>query len=526
MFKSNSSTETGRPLKKSSAHLSSRRDGHRPSISSDTTPLSIPSDCFDIHSRPQTSPTAFHILDLPQKHSRKTDQDKGRELVAEPSYAFPTVDLALEVPDFLSGGDLTPRKPRHRTRTGPSSTKSKWKEAHTPPLRLSGTSSHADTLPQTPRDSSSVRDYSLHFPVFVSAPVSGVEAMDALVDGMNGFTMEDFFGKSSSSRSRFGKSSHHPLYQPPLPTPPPGVVLGRGKSRRHEKILLSDEEDDEPRASPPSRPAPRRTHLRPGSACKSSSSTITVDSGLYEVTPPALDSDSVDDLPVALVLPQERLRTVIPSISEIIRNHAPAVAQSRSREHSRCYNNGHNNVVEDEESGPPATDKDVETLGRSSIDSIADEVRRTYHNQKTSNVAAPLASHHTPPLTATPSNTSDSSSVCPRRAASDIYTHSCTASARDSQLSFEPIAIPNSPTSVPQTIAEYLRSARLTTLLKLTRFPHASLDHPLTVSLADMGDPNGFPLIVFLGLGCVRHIMGLYDEMADCLGLRLIAIDR
>ena len=521
MFKSNSGTETNRPVKKSGAHLSSRHDGHRPSISS---------DCFDIHSRPQTGPTAFHIHDLPRKHSRKTDQDKGKELATEPSYAFPTVDLALEVPDFLSGGDLTPKKPRHRTRTGPSSTKSKWKEAHTPPLRLSGTSSHADTLPQTPRDSSSVRDYSPHFPVFVSAPVSGVEAMDALVDGMNGFTMEDFFGKSSSSRSKFGKSSYHPLYQPPLPTPPPGVVLGRGKSRRHEKILLSDEEDDEPRASPPARPAPRRTHLRSASACKGSSSTITIDSGLYEVTPPALDSDSVDDLPATLVLPPEPPRTVIPSISEIIRNHAPAVAQSRCRDPSRHYSyshsNGHNNVLEDEESEPPMTDKDAETLGRSSIDSIADEVRRTYHNQKTSNVAAPLASHDIPPLTATPSNTSDSSSVCPRRAASDIYTHSYTASARDSQHSFEPIAIPNSPISVPQTIAEYLRSARLTTLLKLTRFPHASLDHPLTVSLADMGDPNGFPLIVFLGLGCVRHIMGLYDEMADCLGLRLIAIDR
>ncbi|KIO02298.1 hypothetical protein M404DRAFT_148162 [Pisolithus tinctorius Marx 270] len=75
-------------------------------------------------------------------------------------------------------------------------------------------------------------------------------------------------------------------------------------------------------------------------------------------------------------------------------------------------------------------------------------------------------------------------------------------------------------------IAEYLRSARLTTLLKLTRYPHASMDNPLTVSLADMGDPNGFPLVVFLGLGCVRQIIGLYDEMADLLGLRLIAIDR
>lgn len=477
------------------------------------------------------TPTSFHVHDLPRKHSRKTDQDKGKEKATEPSYAFPTVDLALEAPDFLSGGDLTPRNPRHRTRTGPSSIKSTWKETPTPPLRLSGTSSRAETPPQTPVDSSSIGNYSFsHFPVFVSAPVAGVEAMDALVDGMNGFTVEDFFGKSSSSRSRFGKSSHHPLYQPPLPTPPPGVVLGKGKSRRQEKILLSDEEDDEPRLSPPPRPAPRRTHIRPGSARMDSSSTITVDSGLHEVTPSTLVSDSVDDLPIALVQPLDRPRTVIPSISEIIRSHAPATAQIHCKEHSNHgssygHSNGHDNVDEDEESElePLTTDKETETLGRSSIDSIADEVRRTYHNQTSSNIAAPS---RTSPLTDTPSNTSDSSSVRLRGPASDIYIHSSTASARNSQHSFDPIPTLNSLTSVPQAIAEYLRSARLTTLLKLTRFPHASLDHPLTVSLADMGDPNGFPLVVFLGLGCVRHIMGLYDEMADCLGLRLIAIDR
>ena len=75
-------------------------------------------------------------------------------------------------------------------------------------------------------------------------------------------------------------------------------------------------------------------------------------------------------------------------------------------------------------------------------------------------------------------------------------------------------------------VAKYLRSSRITTLLKLTRRPHASPDQPLTVSLSDLGSPTGFPLVVFLGLGCVRYVMGLYDEMAECLGLRLITIDR
>lgn len=543
MSNSNTSMGTDRPLRKSNPLLSSRRDVHRPTISSDAkhpspAPFSVSPDCFDIHSRSQLSPgRTFHAHNLPRKYSRKFDQDKGKEKekATQLSYAFPTVDLALEVPDFLSGGDITPRIPRHRTRTGPSSTKSKWKETPVPPLRLSvETSNFAESPPQTPLDSPSIGNYSLrHFPVVVSAPVAGVEAMDALVDGMNGFTMEDFFGKSSSSRSRFGNNArHHPLYQPPLPTPPPGVVLGKGKSRRQDKIVPSDEDEDEPRPSPSARRT-RRTHLRPGSARKGSSSTIIVDSGLYEVTCSAPVNDTVDDLPVAFVEPPERPRTVVPSISEIIRNHAPASAQNRSREPPKHGSNnihmdGHNNGVENEESEAEllTPDTEAEPLGRSSLDSIADEVRRTYHNQRKSHAVPPLASPRAPPLTTIPSNMSDSSSVRLYGAPSDVYSHSSTASARDSQYSLDFIPISTSPTSVPQAIAEYLRSARLTTLLKLTRFPHASLDHPLTVSLADMGDPNGFPLVVFLGLGCVRHVMGLYDEMADCLGLRLIAIDR
>lgn len=530
---------TDRPLRKFNPLLSSKRDVHRPAISSDAkhpspAPFCVPPDCFDIHSRSQLSPgRTFHAYDLPRKHSRKFDQDKGKEKekAAQLSYAFPTVDLALEAPDFLSGGDITSRIQRHRTRTGPSSTKSKWKETSAPSHRLSvETSNFPESPPQTPLDSSSIGNRFLnHFPVVVSAPVAGVEAMDALVDGMNGFTMEDFFGKSSSSRSRFGNHArHHPLYQPPLPTPPPGIVLGRGKSRRQDKIVPSDEDEDGPRPPPTRRT--RRAHLRPDSARKGSSSTITVDSGLYEVTSSAPVDDSVDDLPVPLVQPPERPRTVAPSILEIIRNHAPASAQNRSREppkhgSSNTHIDGDDNGVENEGS-EAELHTEAEPLGRSSLDSIADEVRRTYQNQRKSHVIPPLASPRAPPLTAMPSNMSDSSSVRLHGAPSDVYSHSSTASARDSQYSLDLIPISTSPTSVPQAIAEYLRSARLTTLLKLTRFPHASLDHPLTVSLADMGDPNGFPLVVFLGLGCVRHIMGLYDEMADCLGLRLIAIDR
>ncbi|PLW31312.1 hypothetical protein PCASD_13648 [Puccinia coronata f. sp. avenae] len=80
---------------------------------------------------------------------------------------------------------------------------------------------------------------------------------------------------------------------------------------------------------------------------------------------------------------------------------------------------------------------------------------------------------------------------------------------------------PPSQSQIDDQIALYLRSTRLTTLLKLER-----QQSPMTVSLADVGSSTGHPVFVFLGLGCVRYLMGLYDELAEALGLRLICIDR
>lgn len=532
--------DADRSFRTSSSSFSSRHDLENHAV---PKPLYVHKSYFDVLPRPQTSPpphSSSDALRFQKKHSRRpTEQDRARVKGLDDSFAFPTSDQFPDPSSFLSGGDLTPRHPRTRTRTGPSSTKSRWHDNPVPPLRFSGTSSLEDP-PPTPSDVFSVGSYPvLDFPVVVAAPIAGVEALDALVDGMNGMagaSMEDLFSRNTS---RFGPHGHHPLYQPPLPTPPPGIVLGKGKGRRRGKAVTSDDDDDDddiPSVKPP-RFHPRYRHNPvPSFTRKASTSTITLDPTLSDnVTPPVTGFNN--HTPPDTVQPTERPRTVIPSISEIIRNHAPH-ALERTRPPS-VYTPGyaHGNATlsvgpEEEESEPePLTPgEEAELLSRSSMDSIEHEVRRTYNNQKNSQVTAPPSNRpRAPPLASCPSNTSDCSSVRlgVRAAASDTYTHpSSTASTHVSQHSFDPIQFSVSPTSPSQAIAEYLRSARLTTLLKLTRYPHASLDHPLTVSLADMGDPNGFPLVVFLGLGCVRHIMGLYDEMADCLGLRLIAIDR
>jgi len=75
----------------------------------------------------------------------------------------------------------------------------------------------------------------------------------------------------------------------------------------------------------------------------------------------------------------------------------------------------------------------------------------------------------------------------------------------------------------PQTsVAKYLRSRRLNRYITLERPGQAGQ----VLSYAEVGDPQGYPVLVFLGLGCVRYLIALYDELAQAEGIRLICIDR
>lgn len=206
-----------------------------------------------------------------------------------------------------------------------------------------------------------------------------------------------------------------------------------------------------------------------------------------------------------------------------------------SRRTSYCNSQGHSTHGESFEvsSQPPLPiriDEELDLISRSSVDTIAEEVRQTIRNQSASAVTArgqgPLRLYTIGNRPLSSGTDYTRSPLSESRRDSSLYDYSTvsdqvTPPAMDiAQLTKAPIH------SSSQMIAQYLRSSRLTTMLKLTRSPHASRDHPLTVSLSDLGSPTGVPLVVFLGLGCVRHIMGLYDEMAECMGVRLITIDR
>ncbi|CAO1617756.1 unnamed protein product [Sympodiomycopsis kandeliae] len=71
-------------------------------------------------------------------------------------------------------------------------------------------------------------------------------------------------------------------------------------------------------------------------------------------------------------------------------------------------------------------------------------------------------------------------------------------------------------------VPSFVRSHRLT---KIVSLPMSDASR-LQVSLADVGSPSGHPVFVYLGLGAVRYLIGLYDELASLFGIRLICVDR
>jgi hypothetical protein len=541
--------------RKSSSFLSLRREKEKSTPSFDSHPPNFDSpgssnrsrlSYFDAYPRAKTTTTTRPSKSKvrrssPQPVSARHDQlerSSCGKISTEPSYVFPSFDSTEDLDTPATPKQYT----RTRSRTGPSR-RSNWEESSIHQLRFSGSSStqHTETPPRTPVDVDLSRESFEHFPVVVAAPISGVETMDALVEGMNG--RDDILsGAGISNRARFGIPGHHPLYQPPLPTPPPGVILGGGKMRRKSNPPANQSSDSGDDASQmPVSSRPRRRRPRPYVHRTASDSTISPLPSVNRASPSPQEISSSGFAheivtPRRPVSPFDMRKSAIPSISEIIRSHGPPESHARPKPPTArssslyAHSQGHATVHEEPESEPEPLDpqEEAEMMSRSSIDSVADEVQRTLRNQVVVKPPPPAPPSSFPKRHST---ISDNASIYSPRSDPGVGSSIYASSIR----SYHPPPSPfdtasfislSKPPSASQEVAQYLRSSRLTTLLKLTRSPHASHDNPLTVSLSDLGSPTGHPVVVFLGLGCVRHIMGLYDEMAECLNLRLITIDR
>ncbi|GAA5879303.1 hypothetical protein JCM16303_003159 [Sporobolomyces ruberrimus] len=127
----------------------------------------------------------------------------------------------------------------------------------------------------------------------------------------------------------------------------------------------------------------------------------------------------------------------------------------------------------------------------------------------------------TPALALDPTPTADSRSI---RTAS-IRSVSLHSPSPRSTSPLPPLDSPSPSSSgtASQELSLLLKSPRLTRLLTLSRPGPSS---GLTVSLSDVGSSTGHPVLIFLGLGSVRYLLALYDELAEIFGLRLICIDR
>ncbi|CAG8815596.1 30122_t:CDS:1, partial [Racocetra persica] len=119
---------------------------------------------------------------------------------------------------------------------------------------------------------------------------------------------------------------------------------------------------------------------------------------------------------------------------------------------------------------------------------------------------------HTPTLTITTDMVSEPSS-------------SCESSPQASSKATTPTIRSSSTTSLSSDIDDnhlditaFLAAPRLTQRVRLSS--------GRVVSFSEVGDRTGFPVFVFLGMGCVRYFIAFFDDLATSYGLRLICPDR
>ncbi|KAI0702488.1 hypothetical protein BC835DRAFT_1263873 [Cytidiella melzeri] len=359
---------------------------------------------------------------------------------------------------------------------------------------------------------------------------------------MNGSSEEDHYVTSGSlsGRAHFKKTGFHPLYHPPLPKPPPGIKLGVPRKGKDHSDSDS-EENGSGRTSKHSK-HDRDRGTRPRSSRTPSNITVTryptfdmptistssSRTSLASFTDTGSFTESVNEyLPSARPISPPLLRpSTAPTIDEIIKTHAPQVAKATLSRRTSWVSQTHSiHHEEQSQRSPNAPDSDAELISRSSVDTIAEEIMQTMRNQNTSIIQPRQYTAGTRPRSS--GTDGPRSPLSEGRRNSSLFDSSTISDQATSLPPMDISQLTKAPIhSAAQNIAKYLRSTRLTTMLTLTRSPHASRECPLRVSLSDLGSPTGTPLVVFLGLGCVRHIMGLYDEMAALLGIRLITIDR
>lgn len=382
-----------------------------------------------------------------------------------------------------------------------------------------------------------------------------VSAMDALVDQINGghehSAVSDLAHLSTSAWP-----APKALMKPPTPTTPrPYNKYSESRSSHTRQPLkgYTRSQTTGPRGSSITTYSPTYSSSSPPSLSRSSansdlsslSSPLTDRSCAggelsYQSTLSHKVSDSSTQAP-------STAKTIVPSITDIIRAHAPdqlnnSIVGPKGRQGSsvslpRSFGKTTTTLA------VPNIEEESEVASRSSMDSIAEEALRSMRllgdsedtpaNQQTSSLRMTSNSGGMQPH-------ASSAPSSPRTPTWRSITGSCVEGSQPvtpSEISFGASSTITNTSSIGMTpnpsaadrppsptyeMAQYLRSPRLTRLVSLRRGMNAGI----TVSLADVGLSSGRPVLLYLGLGCVRYIIGLYDEMAEALGIRLLCVDR
>ncbi|CAG8528818.1 11471_t:CDS:2 [Ambispora gerdemannii] len=102
-------------------------------------------------------------------------------------------------------------------------------------------------------------------------------------------------------------------------------------------------------------------------------------------------------------------------------------------------------------------------------------------------------------------------------------------SIKDDSITTPSVSPSNSSISSSDTTNEdeYEAPLDITTFLAAPRLTQrVRLKSGRVLSFSEVGDRNGFPVFVFLGMGCVRYFIAFFDDLASSYGLRLICPDR
>ncbi len=105
--------------------------------------------------------------------------------------------------------------------------------------------------------------------------------------------------------------------------------------------------------------------------------------------------------------------------------------------------------------------------------------------------------------------------------------NSSESSSATSSPSSSSIKSPSTTSLSSNETTEEDNSLDITTFLAAPRLTQrVRLKTGRVVSFSEVGDRNGFPVFVFLGMGCVRYFIAFFDDLASSYGLRLICPDR